>query len=165
MPCPVNPASKAKEINIVSSIGVIMPKPACARIEISNFILWPIFNIPHLLKSVAIVKEKIPEVFLNIIGTGTLQEDLEKMVLDLNLKEHVRFLGKVPQTEIALEMNASHAFVSVSLSDGNNISLNEAMACNTFSVATNIPANKQWIKHGVNGFLIVIDDIQEKTKI
>ena len=49
-------------------------------------------------------------------------------------------------------------FVSTSLSDGNNISLNEAMACGAFPVATDIPANREWIRHGENGFLTDLHD-------
>jgi glycosyltransferase involved in cell wall biosynthesis len=45
-------------------------------------------------------------------------------------------------------------FVSTSLSDGNNISLKEAMACGTFPVVTNIPVNREWIQQGLNGFLV-----------
>lgn len=122
--------------------------------------LETLYNIPHVIKSVAIVKKKIPQVFLKIIGFGALRPELEELVRSLNLENNVEFLGKVDQSEVVKQMKSSHAFVSVSTSDGNNISLNEAMACNTFSIATNIPANTQWIKHGENGFLVEINDVE-----
>jgi L-malate glycosyltransferase len=43
-------------------------------------------------------------------------------------------------------------------SDGNNISLNEAMACGCFSIVTEIPANKQWVKESVNGFFVPVNN-------
>ncbi len=122
--------------------------------------LEPVYNIPHLIKAVAKVKKDIPNIQLNVIGMGTLEEELRRLTQELGIAENVLFLGKVPQKEIVREMNHAHVFVSVSLSDGNNISLNEAMACETFSIATDIPANHQWIRNGENGFLVEIDDVE-----
>lgn len=118
-----------------------------------------VYNIPHLIKAVAKVKVKIPIIQLNLIGAGSLEQDLKDLVKELNVEDCVTFFGKVPQSKIAEVLNQSHVFVSVSLSDGNNISLNEAMACDTLCIATNIPANTQWIQHNLNGFLVAINDV------
>lgn len=119
-----------------------------------------IYNIPHLINAVAKVKSEIPSVHLNLIGAGSLQSEIENLVQSLDLNENVTFFGKIPQSQISAVLNNSHVFVSVSLSDGNNISLNEAMACNTFCIATDIPANIQWIVDSENGFLVKIDDVE-----
>lgn len=119
----------------------------------------PVYNIPHLINAVAEAKKNIPHIHLNLIGAGSLREELQKLVLEKDLTNNVTFLGKLSQPEIAETLKKSHVFVSVSLSDGNNISLNEAMACGAFCIATNIPANQQWIKNDENGFLIEINDV------
>ncbi len=124
-----------------------------------------VYNIPHLLKSVAKIKEKIPHLKLNLIGDGSKRKMVETMVEDLGLKEVTKFYGKVPQPVIADVLRHSHLFISVSLSDGNNISLNEAMACGTYCIATDIPANAQWIVDGENGRLVPVNDIDELAKI
>lgn len=118
-----------------------------------------VYNIPHLLKAIAKVKDEIPNLQLNLIGTGSLKSEIDALVNELELKDIVTFFGKIPQAEIVTVLNQSNVFVSVSLSDGNNISLNEAMACEAFCIATDIPANTQWIKHEENGFLVPIDDV------
>lgn len=118
-----------------------------------------IYNIPHLINAVSKAKSKISNIHLNLIGSGSLQKEIEKLIAENGLTENVTLLGKVTQTKIAEVLNQSHLFVSVSLSDGNNISLNEAMACGSFCIATEIPANTQWINNGENGFLIKIDDV------
>lgn len=123
-----------------------------------------VYNIPHLIQAVAEARAEIPNIHLNLIGIGSLQKELEKMVLDKQLTNHVTFYGKVPQTKIAEVLNQSHIFVSVSLSDGNNISLNEAMACGTYCIATDIPANTQWIENGKNGALVKINDVIQLAK-
>ena len=50
-------------------------------------------------------------------------------------------------------LNAADIYVSTSLSDGTSLSLLEAMACSLPVVVTDIPANKEWITDGHNGFL------------
>ncbi len=123
--------------------------------------LEPVYNIPHLIEAVAKIKEQIPGLVLNLIGTGTLQSDLDILIKRKSLSNIVKFFGKVPQNELATTLKKSHLFISVSLSDGNNISLNEAMACGALCIATDIPANQQWIKDGENGFLIPVNNILE----
>ncbi|MEY4877498.1 MAG: hypothetical protein RL708_2648 [Bacteroidota bacterium] len=119
-----------------------------------------VYNIPHLIKAVAIAKKSIPNLQLNLIGAGSLQNEIINLIKELGLESNVLFLGKVSQPKIAEVLNQTHVFVTVSKSDGNNISLNEAMACGAACIATNIPANTQWIKDGENGFIVNIDDIK-----
>lgn len=121
----------------------------------------PIYNIPHLILAYKQIVHLIPNSKLILIGAGSLQNELVQLISDLGLTNNVEFKGKIAQTEIASFLNSSHVFVSVSKSDGNNISLNEAMACGTICIATSIPANVQWIKNGENGFLVSIDDVDD----
>ena len=102
-----------------------------------------IYNVEHLILAIAQAIKIIPHIHLNLIGSGSLQKQIEKLVYEKGLSESVTFFGKITQTEIAEVLNQSHLFVSVSLSDGNNISLNEGMACGTFCIVTDIPANNQ----------------------
>ncbi len=119
----------------------------------------PVYNIPHLLKAIKLVLPKIPNIHVNLLGSGSLKEEMIQMSKDLGIWDHVTFVGKKTQPEMAEFLNRSHVFVSLSLSDGNNISLNEGMACGTFNIVTDIPANRQWIEDGKNGFLIPVDDV------
>lgn len=123
--------------------------------------LEPVYNIELLLNAVELVKNKIPALSVNLIGDGSLRVKLERMSSERGLNGIVTFHGRIPQTDISRILNRSHLFVSASLSDGNNVSLNEAMACGVFSLATDIPANRQWVEAGVNGFLIPTDKPEE----
>jgi glycosyltransferase involved in cell wall biosynthesis len=83
----------------------------------------------------------------------------------LDLKNITTFFGKVQQPVIAEVLSRSQLFITVSLSDGNNISLNEAMACGTYCIATDIPANTQWIIDGENGRLVKMNDVENLSEI
>ena len=51
-----------------------------------------------------------------------------------------------------------------SYSDGTSLSLLEAMACGLPIIATSITANREWIVHGLNGFLVEPNDIDGMIK-
>ncbi len=119
----------------------------------------PVYNIPHFLRSIALIKGKIPHLKVNIIGDGSLKESLIQLTRELQIDDVVCFYGKVPQSEVVSILSHSNVFVTVSLSDGNSLSLIEAMACGAYPVATDILANRQWITDNVNGRFVAIDDV------
>jgi len=112
-----------------------------------------VYDIATLLRAAALVLPRFPTARLDLIGTGPLEGDLRHLAKAICIAEKVRFLGHVEHSTLAQILQSADVFVSPSLSDGNNVSLNEAMACGCFPIATNIPANAQWIEHGKNGLL------------
>ncbi len=112
----------------------------------------PVYNIDVLLKAVAGVKPEIPGLRMHLVGRGSMEETLKEMIVALGLQDVIVFHGQQTQLQIAELLRQSQLFVSVSSSDGNNISLNEAMACGCFSVVSDIPANRQWVQDGLNGY-------------
>ncbi|MFZ5553776.1 MAG: glycosyltransferase [Bacteroidota bacterium] len=123
-----------------------------------------VYNIPHILYSVEAVKNHIPGLKLNLVGDGTKRNEIEKLVDKLKLRDIATFTGRISQPEMSSVLQSSHLFLSVSLSDGNNISLNEAMACGAYCIATDIPANRQWIEDGKNGILTGVNNIPQLSE-
>lgn len=123
--------------------------------------LEPVYNIPQLIRAVALVRDSIPGLKLNLIGSGSLREELEQMVQELHLESCVIFHGKLTPQNLVTELKHSDVFVTVSRSDGEAISLVEAMACGVFCIASDIVANQQWIRHNENGFLVKLDDVEQ----
>ncbi len=105
------------------------------------------------------------DAILDLVGKGPLLQALKKQVESLNLNEKVFFHGHVSHEQLVSLLGNAHIFVSSALSDGNNISLNEAMACGCYPIATDIPANSQWITHQYNGLLYKKGDSSELTKM
>ncbi|HEY4798283.1 MAG TPA: glycosyltransferase [Bacteroidia bacterium] len=158
-------ASSSKTETVIFGIDTSIFNLEYRKLNDSKFIitstrnLEPVYNLPHLIEAVAKARNQIPNLFLNIIGSGTLRNELEYLVKRKNMGDIVKFFGKTSQEELVQTLKSSHVFISTSLSDGNNISLNEAMACGNVCIATDIPANRQWIKNSENGFLVPINDI------
>jgi glycosyltransferase involved in cell wall biosynthesis len=120
--------------------------------------LEPLYNINLLVEAMPEIAAALPDVRLLLIGEGSERGRLEARVRELDLASQVKFLGRKRPREIARYLSDADLFISTSLSDGNNVSLNEAMACGAFPIATDIPANREWIRHGENGFLTGVRD-------
>jgi glycosyltransferase involved in cell wall biosynthesis len=88
-----------------------------------------------------------------VAGEGELKEHLAALVKTYNLQEYVAFVGKIEADKMPEMYQKAAIYVSTSLSDGSSLSLLEAMACGAFPVVADIPANREWIEHGVNGYL------------
>jgi len=116
-----------------------------------------VYNIPHFLKALSLVKNEIPNLEIRMAGKGSLKPQIEKMIEEFQLP--VTFTGKLSHSDMAKLLKESNLFITVSLSDGNNLSLMEAMSCGAYCIATDIPANRLWIRDKENGDLVQINDI------
>ena len=118
----------------------------------------PIYDIPTLLDALGLLKKRGLNFTATLVGDGPLRNDFEKRVEKLGLVSEVNFPGHVEHNVLARLLAEANIFVSSSISDGNNISLNEAMACGCFPIASDIPANRKWIENGINGLLYPVGD-------
>jgi glycosyltransferase involved in cell wall biosynthesis len=123
-------------------------------IIISNRNLLPIYNVSLLIRAIPIVLKEEPESKFLIAGDGSEKENLEKQVEDSNLSASVHFFGRVPHKDMPKLLAQADIYVSTSPYDGTSVSLLEALASGTFPVVADIPANREWIVDGDNGFLV-----------
>jgi glycosyltransferase involved in cell wall biosynthesis len=126
---------------------------------LSNRNLLPLYNVSLLLQAIPMVLAEEPDTRFVIAGEGKESEALKKKAKDLNVEGAVNFIGRVSHEAMPGLLGQSDVYVSTSLSDGTSVSLLEAMAAGTFPVVTDIPANREWIRDGENGFLIPVKDI------
>jgi glycosyltransferase involved in cell wall biosynthesis len=96
-----------------------------------------------------------------ITGEGPLRQSLGELAGEFGVADHVEFRGEISHREMPELLGVADVFVSTSPSDGNNISLNEAMACGAFPIATDIPANRAWIEPDKNGLLYPCRDVNQ----
>ena len=127
-------------------------------IVLSNRNLLPIYNVSLLIRAIPIVLKEEPETAFLIAGDGTERAALEREVENLNINSSAKILGRVPHEEMPNLLCQADIYVSTSLHDGTSVSLLEAMGSGAFPVVTDIPANREWIINGENGFLISVDE-------
>ena len=120
-----------------------------------------VYNVDLLIRALAIISAKFRRIRVVFAGTGQLKSTLEQLGRNLGVSELIEWVGWRSSAEIADLLKRSKVFVSPAVSDGTSTALTEAMSCGTFPVVTDIPANRPWIQHGVNGFLTPTDAPQE----
>jgi L-malate glycosyltransferase len=114
-----------------------------------------------LVRAIEKLKEKKHKVKLQIIGEGNEQEELEKLVAKLDLKNEVEFIGVIKRDEIVRRFAAARIFVSTSLNEGMSNAMLEALASGLPIVATNTGGTAEMVRDGLNGFVIEMKDVQD----
>jgi len=91
-------------------------------------------------------------------------EYAEKIAQQFGVLDRVRFFGFIPFEELPLYYNLADIFVSVPSSDSVPVTLQEAMACGVPPIVSDLPAVKEFVQDGVNGYVIPIRDADTLAK-
>ncbi len=125
--------------------------------------LVPRKGIDTTLEAVARLRERIPGLRYAIGGSGPDRERLEVRVRDLGLQDTVRFLGRVPDAEMANCMTAADVFCMPARSEppdveGFGLVFLEAGACETAVIGARAGGVPDAIVHGETGLLVEPSD-------
>lgn len=108
-----------------------------------------------------------PHLEYRIIGGGQLEEQLRKLVEELDLGEVVHFLGPLEQEKVIQEIQKAHIFLLPSVAEALPTVLMEAQAVGLPIIATNVGGVFQAMIDGKSGFLVPerdVDALTEKLK-
>jgi len=111
----------------------------------------------------ALVKQ-YPNLIYLIVGgpspEGNISERLRQQVKDLDLVEHVRFLGSLPSDQLKTPLSASDVFVLATANEGwANVFL-EAMACGLPVITTDVGGNAEVVNDEALGAIVTFGDRQ-----
>lgn len=121
---------------------------------VCNRKLEAVYNVDTVLAAVPVVLRSEPHATLTVAGDGRLAATLRARAAGVAPPSAVQFVGHVPHVAIPDLLRRNHVYVSMALSDTTSVSLLEAMACGLFPIVSDIPANREWIEHGTNGFIV-----------
>jgi glycosyltransferase involved in cell wall biosynthesis len=113
-------------------------------------------RVDDLLWGAQLLRQAEPRAYLLIAGDGPERVRLEQHARDVEVAEQVRWLGH--RDDAASVLARSDVFWLGSSFEGMSNSLLEAMSSGRPVVATDIPPNRELIRHGVDGFLASIGD-------
>lgn len=133
----------------------IAPHDEKIIVHTSNF--RKVKRVQDVVKVFAKVIEKIPAKLL-LAGDGPERIEVEQLCRELNLKDEVRFLGKLDAVEEILSV--SDLFILPSETESFGLAALEAMACKLPVISSNAGGIPELNVDGVTGFLDEVGDIE-----
>jgi len=116
-------------------------------------------GIDFAIRALAIARRHRPDLRLEIAGTGDHRADLERLAATLQLDRSVVFHGFVSEERKIDLMRSAWANIFPSPKEGWGITVIEAAACGTPSLASDSPGLRDSVCHGETGFLVPHGDI------
>lgn len=120
--------------------------------------LTPVKDFCRLVRVMAGVRERVPDLELVIVGEGYERAAIEAQVAAVGGQDWVRLPGRISDEELLSLYRRAWLAVSASTREGWGMTLTEAAACGTPAVATDIAGHADAIDDGRSGLLGRSDD-------
>lgn len=143
--CPESPDSSST--NTVLSVGNLIP----------------IKGHELLLRALAVVLPRYPQISGEIIGDGSERHRLTTLAKEYNLTSQVRFLGRQGRKQVAEAMRRCALFALPSKYEALGCVYLEAMSTEKPVIACRGQGIAEVVQHGSNGWLVGPDDLTELT--
>ncbi len=121
--------------------------------------LQPQKNQKMMIQAVALLRDKFPQIRLNIYGDGPLWDALEEEIQNLKLENQVKLRGNIP--DLHEQIAGAFAFVQTSEFEGMSNVLLEAMMLGLPCIVTNYSGVEEVITHGYNGVIVPRGDVSK----
>lgn len=101
-----------------------------------------------------ISKEKLSEIHVDFLGDGPQRAELEKLVHQYGLENHIKFHGSVPNEVVYRQLAEENIYILMSQNEGLPISIIEAMRAGLPVISTKVAGIPEIVKDGYNGILL-----------
>lgn len=125
--------------------------------------LAPVKRFVDLLEQCVEVHREIPDFQLTIVGEGALRNELERWISTHGARSWVTLAGRVEKHELRSLYRSSWLLLSASLAEGWGLTLTEAAACGTPTVATDIGGHRSAVHDGITGSLVPVSEIGSRS--
>jgi glycosyltransferase involved in cell wall biosynthesis len=109
-------------------------------------------DLTTLIRAYALVRERVPDSVLAIVGDGADRDKLAASAEEAGVASFVRFLGD--RGDVAALLRGFDVFAMSSVSEGYSIALLEACASALPIVATDVGGNAEIVRDGRNGRIV-----------
>ncbi len=115
--------------------------------------LMPSKRFDQLIRIATDIRESVPDLQLVIAGEGYERPELASLITQLDATSWIRLAGRVSDEELRTLYRRAWVVASTSLAEGWGMTLTEAAACGTPSVATDIAGHRDSIDLGRSGLV------------
>jgi len=152
------PADRITVIHPGVDLVEFRPDPGLDRTPSPSFLyvgrLKRYKGVDQAIQALAIAREKRPDISLVIAGSGDARAGLESLAARLGVADGVRFPGFVSHEEKLRLLRTSWANLFPSVKEGWGITVIEAAACGTPSIASDSPGLRDSVRDGETGHLV-----------
>jgi glycosyltransferase involved in cell wall biosynthesis len=120
----------------------------------------PHYGVDVLARAFVKVAQQRKDASLLLLGAGSQAQTIRQILMNGGVLERVQFGGQISQTDMPRWMRMADLYISTSHVDGSSVSLMEALACGLPALVSDIPANKEWVSEGINGWLFPDGDAE-----
>ena len=110
-------------------------------------------NWVTLIEAFAIAQKVQPNIRLVLLGDGPQAEALRRLAGELEVAEHITFVGKVPFEEVPDYLKAADLFAFASVTETQGLVTLEALAAGLPVVAVDASGTRDILEDGKQGFL------------
>lgn len=139
-------------------------------------ILVTVGNVTHrkgqdvVIRALPSILKQVPKTHYLIVGLPTLRWEFQNLAEELNVGEHVHFLGRVDLPILTRLLNSSDVFVLTSRHtkegdfEGFGIAVLEAALCGKPAVVTSGSGLEEAIENGISGIAVPENDVNETAR-
>jgi len=106
------------------------------------------------IEALAILKEKGLNFSYKIIGEGPEYERLAFAAYQLGIKDNVKFLGKLPHSQVKEHLEAAHIYLQYSIQEGFCNAVLEAQAMGKLCIVSNAEGLSENVLHKKTGWVV-----------
>ncbi len=136
-------------------------KAKAQNVKRKSFVLFcnrswePRYGVDVLAIAFVKVANQRDDVSLLLLSGGSQANVIRQILMNGGVLDRVQFGGQVSQRDLPRWYHMADLYISPSHVDGSSVSLMEALACGLPVLVSDIPANKEWVSEGVNGWLFL----------
>ncbi len=119
--------------------------------------LAPEKNLEFLLQAFSGVAQALGNIYLLILGSGSIEQELQEYARDIGIAGHVKFAGQIPYNDLPGYLAMCDAFVTASVTEVHPLSVIEAMGAGLPVMGIQSPGVGDTVEDGVTGFLSTKD--------
>jgi glycosyltransferase involved in cell wall biosynthesis len=112
------------------------------------------------IEALALARRTRPDLRLDIAGSGDYRRELERIAIDLDQASAVTFHGFVSEARKLSLLRGAWANLFPSPKEGWGITVVEAAACGTPSIASDSPGLRDSVRHMETGYLVPHGDVR-----
>jgi glycogen synthase len=110
LPCPLDEFFRSHQ-PVVTTVGLLEPE----------------YDLSLQIRALEQIRQKLSDAGLVIIGSGSLEGDLQQQIAQLSYRDHVFLCGDLAHAETLRAIADSDLFLRTTLYDGDSISVREAL--------------------------------------